>query len=338
MKENVAVVGAGAIGTLLGAYLQIGEAAEVSLIGRSPDILAINNKGLHIEFPDGSTTKTWMKVFPKVRDVQNKPDWIIFTVRTYQTDEAMNEIAKHWGKNIPVVTFQNGFVVREIQKHIGDYAIGGETLIGSKVLNPGEIKQPQRTGLYVGEMSGGVSPRVTRMKEAFESVQRKFDCMEAFVTENIEGAIWAKLLINATNNAITAVTDISVRQYYETEQTQKYAYHLVKEVLSVVELEKVDVYNTPVDLARAFIDNSKTFEDWKSYLEKRVPSLSHFKLSMSDMLEKGVKTEVDHINGYVVERARAHGISAPYHEAMVEAIHKIEQGKLKRGLDSLPKI
>ncbi len=338
MKEHVAVVGAGALGTLLGAYLQIGDAADVTLVGRNPDVLAINNKGLSIEFPDGAQTKVRMKVHPNINDVSRKPDWIVFTVRTYQTNDTMKEIVRHWGKDVPVVTFQNGFVVRDIQDHIGDSAVGGSTLIGSKIVNPAEIKQPQHTGLYVGEMNRSVSPRVVHMKEAFESVNKKFDCMNAFVTDNIEGALWAKILPNATNNAITAVTNLSVRQCYENEATQKYAYELVKETVSIAALDNVDMYNTPVDLAQAFISNSKSFPEWKGYLEKRALSLTHFKLSMSDMLEKGIKTEVDHINGYVVARAKAHNRTVPHHAAIVDAIHKIEQGKLQRGLDSLPRL
>lgn len=336
--ENVTVMGAGAIGMLLGAYLQIGGMVNASLIGHDPYMRAIKDAGLKIEFPDGHQTTIEIPTYTHINQLPEKPDWIVFTVRTYQTHGATREIVDRFGKDIPIVTFQNGYAVRDIQSILGDYAIGGETLLSSKIVQPGFIRQPQKTGLYIGEMSGHITSRIEHMRDSFESVRNHFDCMEAYVTDNIDGAIWAKLAVNGNNNTLTAVTDLTIKELYETYQTQVYSYHLIRETFRIAESEHIDAYNTPVSLAKAFRDHSSSLEDWRAYLVGRAPTLAPFKLSMADMIEKGLPTEVDHINGYIVERAHAHGISVPYHEALVDAVHKIERKEIKPGLGILPKI
>lgn len=336
--DNVVVLGAGAIGMLLGAYLEIGGQATVSLIGRDPHMTAIRENGLKVKFPSGSEASVRIAAFTRMDEVPSKPDWIILGVRTYQTREAMQQIVNHWGTGVPVVTFQNGFTLNHIQSFIGENAIGGETLISSKIISPGVLEQPQHTGLYLGEMSKKLTPRIERMRRAFEAVRQYFDCMEAFVTDNIIGAIWAKLAVNATNNTLTAVTNFGLRTLYQTAETQQYSFGLVTETLKVANLEGVDIYSTPVALAKAFMDNSSTIEQWRSYLSQRAPTLSDFRLSMADMLDKGIKTEIDDINGYVVERAHAHGLAVPHHEAIVQTVHQIERGVVSRGIESLPKI
>lgn len=339
---SVAVVGAGAIGTLLGAYLHMGGKAKVSLVGRGPHIEAIiREKCLKIKFPGKPAEETIPSIdaYTEVGVLKNRrPDWVILSVRTYQTNEAMQQIVETWGEDVPVVTFQNGYTLDKIQDFVGKNAVGGQTLISSKVVEPGSVHQPQHTGLYVGEINEKDTSRVQNMCDAFGAVQQHVDCMEAHVTDNVVGAIWAKLAVNATNNVLTAVTDLSVRQMYEHPETQLYSYGLVTETLKVAKLEEVDISATPVALAKAFAEYSSSFEKWRGYLRDRAPTLGHFKLSMSDMLDRNIKTEVDDINGYIVERARAHGIRVPHHEAILEVVHKIERREMERGLTSLPKI
>src|SRR5437764_8115216 len=145
--DNVAVLGAGAIGMLLGAYLEIGGRAKVSLIGRDRHMKAVRENGLKVTFPNGAQWSEKLSAYTHVKDVPEKPDWIVLGVRTYQTPEAMDQIKEQWGTDVPVLTFQNGFTLNYIRSVIGDNAIGGETLISSKVVGDGEIVQPQHTGL-----------------------------------------------------------------------------------------------------------------------------------------------------------------------------------------------
>ena len=335
-RDHVIVMGAGAIGTLLGAYLQIGGKAKVSFVGRGSHIDFLQKNELSLEFPNGSITRLKVDAYQALDEIEEKPDWIIFTVRTYQTDKAMRQIVKRYGTTIPVVSFQNGLAIKDVATFVGENAVGGEALISSLIVSPGTLRQGQITGLYIGELSGKISDRANRMRAAFDAFKEHFKDIEVHATTNILGAIWAKLLINATNNTLSAVTDLSVRQTYENEKTQRYSYGLVTEILRLAKRENIDIYNTPIGLAKAFIDHAQSFEAWKRYLEERAPCLGHFKLSMSDMLNRGIKTEVDHINGYIVQKGCENGEKVPYNEALLTVVHKIERGELERGLQSLP--
>jgi 2-dehydropantoate 2-reductase len=324
---KVVVLGAGSIGSLLGGFLALGKQAEVALIGRDIQMGAIQRQGLIVELTDRTET-VQLGAYTQLDQLSEKPDLILLAVRAYQTDEALKQVISVFGNDIAVLTFQNGNPLENISKAVGKRnTIGGTTLLSAKLLEPGHVRENARYPLVVGELTGTSTQRIRQIRDAFAS-----SALEVHISENIIGEIWGKMIVNSTSNTLTGATNLTVRQVFGVRALQEYSFAMVQESFHVADLEHVDLENISPGLVRTYRNSVGSLEAWRAFAEGPQPDI---KLSMSSMLEKGIKTEVDYTNGYIANKAREHNGQARHHEGVVRIIHEIEQGLRKPSPENL---
>ena len=100
----------------------------------------------------------------------------------------------------------------------------------------------------------------------------------------------------------------------------------------VANLEGIDLDNISPGLAKIYKEAISSPKAWDAFAEGPQPDI---KLSMCALLEQGIKTEVDHTNGYIAAKAVEHGTPAPHHEAVIQIIHEIEDGTREQSPDNL---
>jgi len=326
-QMKVVAMGAGSIGSFLGGCLAVGKKADVALVGRDPHMSTVREKGLTVEFLD-RTEVVQVEAFTHVEQVSQKPELVVLTVRAYQTDEALRQVVAELGTDVPVITFQNGNLLENISRAVGKRnTIGGTTLINAKLLEPGHVRQNVNYPVVVGELTGTNTIRIRKIRDAF-----KAGGLEAHISENVVGAIWAKMIINSTSNTLTGATNLTIRQLFASVPLRQYAYRMVRESFMVADLEGIDLDNISPGLAKIYKESSSSPEAWDAFAEGSQPDI---KLSMCALLGQGAKTEVDYTNGYIAAKAVEHGTRAPHHEAVVQIIHEIEEGIRESSPDSL---
>jgi 2-dehydropantoate 2-reductase len=316
--QRIAIIGAGAVGCGLG-FLLNRAGPEVTLIGRADQVEAIRARGLRVEGYAGEQT---VKIQAAER-LDFKPDLVLLAVKTQDVVGALREnLAYLTGTS--VVTMQNG--VRSDDLVAGllpkDRIISAVVLLHANYLAPGSVTLMYEGGLIVGRPFG---PRDSLLEEAVEILNQ---ATPTRISDNIRGAHWLKLITNL-NNALPALIDGTFHQVYGDPFLASLAIRIMREGLKTVRkaglrlesLPDVSVGLTrlvnflPIKLAAkvaaARVDRMKT--PW--------PLLG----STLQSLRRNRPTEIDYLNGEVVELGKKTGTPAPLNARIVELVHQVEQ-------------
>ncbi len=294
---RVLIFGAGALGSLIGALLS--KRNEVTLVGRREHMSSIQAEGLRISGHTEMLARP--SVVERVEDLSGY-DHVFLTVKSYDTRSAMKSLAKLPGLRT-VVTMQNGLGNLET---IGEYAnnvIGGTTSHGATLRGPGDVVHAG-----MGDAVAGIYKGVSR--ESLDSLAGELTAcgMRTDVTENLSGEVWAKAIVNAGINPLTAI--LGARNGYLLENPE------VTGMLEDVCLEAIEVA-TACEIPLP--------EDDLVERTKRVARMTA--QNMSSMLQDVVRrrrTEIDSITGEIVRRGNDKGVPTPLNSALLAVVKGME--------------
>ena len=230
-----------------------------------------------------------------------------------------------------ILPIQNGGVARELADGLGEERIlGGFSNLGATMVEPGVYEQKNEGHLVIGELAAGVSERVERVARTLGRA------IEVKVSSNMTGAIWSKLLINCSVTTLGALCSQTMRQYMGTETGRKVFRRTYEETLSVAlaigtRLERLAVDPIPPGWA-GNVAPEKGYESW---VEAITAFYGDVKPSMLQDFERGRKTEVDFVNGYVVTLGNASGVPVHMNAAITGLVHQIERGVLRPTRDRM---
>ena len=224
-----------------------------------------------------------------------------------------------------ILPIQNGGVARVLADRLGeDKILGGVSNLGATMVEPGVYEQKNAGHLLIGELAGGVSERVERVARALGRA------IEVKVSSNLTGAIWSKLLINCSVTTLGALCSQTMRQYMETEAGKKVFRRTYEEALSVALAIGTRLERLAVDpIPPGWPSNFAAEEHYESWVEAVIAFYGDIKPSMLQDLERGRKTEIDFINGYVVTLGHASGVPVHMNATITDLVHQIERGVLQ---------
>ena len=329
---QVLIVGIGALGGTL-ATRAINAGVPVRLATRNADSAnALRSSGLRVTGIGGDARAVSVDVAP-IADYKTGGEFDLILLATKAQDAL--EVAPHVvGLLAPegvILPIQNGGVARMLADRLGeDKILGGFSNLGATMLEPGVYEQKNAGHLLIGELVGGVSGRVERVARVLSRA------IEVKVSSNLTGAIWSKLLINCSVTALGALCSQTMRQYMETEAGKKVFRRTYEEALSVAlaigtRLERLAVHPIPP----GWPSNGAAGEHYESWVEAIMAFYGDVKPSMLQDFERGRKTEVDFINGYVATLGQASGVPVPMNTAITGLVHEIERGFLQPTRDRM---
>ncbi len=311
---KIGVLGAGALGCAIGGVLT--EAGhEVWLINRNAaPVEAMTQRGLMLRTDGVDRTVRVRAVTSAVGvDSASRPaDLLIVLVKSFHTEDAMRSAVSLVGPQTTVLSLQNGLGHEDVlAEMVGrDKLLAGKTYVGGTQLAPGHVIAGTRQKLTViGELDGAVSARAKAIAAVFNAAG-----LDTTVSDNILGTIWDKLLVNVATGALSGITRLPYGELYQVPELEACAVAAVTEAMAVARACGVRLSITnPVD-AWHMAGAGLPFE---------------FKPSMLQSLEKGSITEIDYINGAVVQQGARHGIPTPVNQTLVAAIKGIERSLLR---------
>lgn len=285
-KMNIIVLGAGAIGSLYGAKLS--KLNDVTLVARQKHINKINNDGLKIVGIEENVYK--LKATAKIENIENNT-LILLTTKVHDNKKAIDPIKDLIKKDTIILCMQNGLYSENIVKSIvGDrcLVLRGITNVGATFLEPGKV-----------QFSNLSSTKIENSNISEELAENFDKCgLKCSVSENIKQDIWKKLILNCVLNPVSAILRVENGKIAD-ERLNTLKKSIVDECLKVAEKDDV----------RFDIDFVKIIND----VIKDSRNLS----SMHQDVLKGKKTEIDYLNGAVVELGKKYGIKCPVNEALV---------------------
>ncbi len=308
---KILVYGAGAIGSVFGGFLaKAGE--EVVLLGRPQHMEAIKGKGLKIEgiWGDhlvGSNLLCYSTSQDIKEDHAGTFDLILITVKAYDTFSAASDLRNMINMDTLVLSLQNGIGNTEIiAKNIGaDQVLGGMVIFGADIPSPGTVKvNVSADDVIIGRISEKT------LKDSVENVARLFTSagIKTRTADNIETHLWNKILYNCALNALATVLHVSYGQLLETEYTKNIMKRSLAEIYALAE-------------KRGVVLETKMKEDYSKILFNHlIPLTASHKPSMLQDIEKRKRTEIDYLNGMIVQMSKDTGLQSPVNLMLTELI------------------
>ncbi len=335
------IIGAGAIGGTVGAYLIRG-GHEVLFVDRDrAHVDAINGTGLTIDGRETFTVRAKAVTPDGLRDAARGrvPEAVLLCVKAMHTAAAVDEIAPLLGNTSYVVSFQNGLNEQVIAARIGAHrTVGAFVNFGADYLEPGRVMYGGTGALYLGELDGTISPRVKQLEEIF----RACFLPNTQATGNIWGYLWGKLGY-ASMLFATALVDASIADVLDHALGRPVLANLAAEVVRVAGAEGVHCEGFDGYEPHAFAFRRP--RDWAGIAASldRLVAFNRTSLKQKsgiwrDLAVRKRKTEVDQHVGAVVETARARGIEVPLNTRLVELIHDLEEGRRQMNWDNLAEL
>jgi 2-dehydropantoate 2-reductase len=300
--KQILFVGAGSVGGFFGAHLAKNN-PNVSFLLRPRTLEAVKRNGLTIRSADGSFTVR-PPVASDARELP-KPDLIVLGVKAYDLDEVMDQIEPVLTDKTVLLTLQNGIdtedrLIARIQR---DCVVGGVAYIYSKIAEPGVIDHYKKGAVAIGELMGYESKRLLAIRDLFASAS-----IPCHLSKDLRRTKWEKMCWNCVFNPITVLIDDRVAKALDHPEMTGVIRQIVGECTAISAALKVPL---PLDMPERVVKASQEIRDIHT--------------SMYDDWKAGRRTEIDSLNGFIVEQGRKLGIPTPVNEALTAMIKTITE-------------
>ena len=285
---KITVIGSGAMGILIAMKLNETE-KNVSLIATKETAEEIKKRGTIIV--EGITE---IQNEIKIDDEISNADWHILAVKNYHLDDIIPDLKKYKSS---ILTCQNGLkAIRKLSTEIDEQrVVGMVTSVGSTVIERGHVRHTGEGYTKIGEINGEKSERVLRIVKKFNNAGIKTE-----ITENLEGEIWLKSIVNSAINPVTAIANRKNGALIEGPLNER-ARKICEEGMRVAEKCEIILPENP----------------WKKTMEI-ITLTSDNESSMLQDVKKGRKTEIDSINGEISRLGKNKNIETPENDKIIE--------------------
>jgi len=308
---KISVIGSGAMGSLFGGKLAIAGENVVLYDVYRDHIDTVNKEGLSIEDAEtGKITVVHPQASSDPESVKNSDVLLIF-VKSTNTESVANQFKSFAAPHTIVLTLQNGLGNDAILvKHFGiERTAIGVTSQGATFLGPGKIKHAGKGPTHITMADGNK----TKLQDLAAALDRAG--FETYISDEVTSLVWSKLIINVGINALTALLNVKNGQLLEYEDIKQVMADLVKEALIVVKKKGIQlIYDDP--LAQVYEVARKTASNSSSMLQD---------------FQKNRPTEIDFINGAVVNEAQKLGISVPVNETVTRIVRTLDVLHAQKG-------
>jgi 2-dehydropantoate 2-reductase len=329
---NLAVYGAGSLGTIFGALLTQNN-VEIDVISRNAKhIRALKNNGAKI-------IGRMEKVIPVhallPNEISQKYDIVFLMTKQIDNAATVNEILPHLKDDGVICTMQNGLPELSVAKIIGENRTFGCSIEwGATLIDNGVCEltsEPDSISFSLGSFGNSNEKKLNEIRKILVLVG------SVKVEENFIGSRWSKLLVNCAFSGMSAVLGCTFGEAAENKKSRKCVQRIIKECIDVA--KKADIKIEPIqgkDICK-LLDYRNKVKELFSYSIIPIVIRKHklLKASMLQDLEKGKKCEVDSINGIVRDYARKYSVPAPYNDMVIKIIHEIESRERQAGLDNI---
>ena len=309
---KVLVVGAGALGSLVGGILS--KDNLVTILGRPDQVSVINSRGITIEghtqgkyFPSAVTTPPADEIY----------DLIVICVKSYNTGIALESISHLLRPETYLLSLQNGLDNEETisrfieERSLGTVLFGGITCHGVTYKEPGLVKHAgvgdTMIGLYESPPGVDAHNGLTGIADAFKHAGIQMD-----VVDSIEREIWAKALINSAINPLTAIRGEPNGIILDDPSMNELARSVVKEGVSVAVSHRISITEEEI-LSRTFRTAERTRGNSSSMLQD---------------LRRRRRTEIEAINGAIIRKAEETGVQVPCNQTLYRLVRSLEDSYL----------
>jgi 2-dehydropantoate 2-reductase len=307
---KIAIIGAGAIGGLVGAKLALA-GNDVTFLVRGANLQAIRSNGIKLVLADGTEQVASNVVATNDYAAAGVHDIVVLAMKAHQVEAVLPDLPHLIGPQTVIVPMQNGIPFWYFHKHGGalagtavrtvdpngalmaqvpvDKVLGCVVYPASELVAPGVIQHIEGERFPIGELDGSTSERATRVSECFARAGFK-----APVLDNVRAEMWLKLWGNLTFNPISALSHSTLVDICQYPLTRELAASMMREAQAIA---------------------NKLGIEFRVPLDKRIAGaekVGKHKTSMLQDVEAGRAPEIDALVGSVVELGRLTNTPTPH--------------------------
>jgi 2-dehydropantoate 2-reductase len=303
---RIAVVGAGAIGCLFGGRLHRAGQSVLLIHHRISVAASIEKKGVSIRERSGNVVRANIQTRTRL-STHDKPELVLVTVKAYDTEAVASLLEKSIGSNVPVLSLQNGLGnVETLERHLGsDSIIASTTAEGALSTGPGKVIHTGSGITWVGEMNGKLSERCLAIEGTFRRAG-----FSTVISNNINGVLWAKAVVNSAINPISAITRVRNGEVRKTPGLREIASRVISEGSAAARANGIHLEPPP-----------------KALLGRVLALTAGNKSSMLQDIEAGRKTEIRQLNGSISRLGRLVGVSTPFNDLLAKLVLSLERSQ-----------
>jgi 2-dehydropantoate 2-reductase len=293
---KIAVMGAGAVGCYYGAMLARAE-HPVTMIGRPQHVDAMRKNGLMLE------TASFSEALPVAATTEasgvKDAELVLFCVKSDDTAQAGEEIAPYLDPRASVICLQNGVDnAARLEGVLGRSVTPAAVYVAVEMAGAGRVRHHGRGDLILGQSqsSAELASLLTAAGVPTE------------VSDNVIGELWTKLIVNCAYNAISAIAQLPYGRMTKVEGVRDVMHDVVTECMAVAVRQNVRL---PENVAKTVLG-----------LAELMPN--QFSSTAQD-LARGRRSEIGHLNGYVVRAGQACGVATPVNRALLSMVRLLEE-------------
>ncbi|MEA9600149.1 2-dehydropantoate 2-reductase [Polynucleobacter sp. AP-Sanab-80-C2] len=307
-NQKIYVLGAGAVGCYFGGMLARAH-HDVTFIARPERATALNESGLQMDckaFHETIAVKASSDLA-----ILSDADLVLLSVKSLDTERTLAEIKSILPSKAVILSLQNGVANIDIAtKIIVNPVYAAVVYVAARMIDQRTMKHHGRGELLIGDPSNTVpqgDQGLLDICKLFEGA--KVPCS---IAPQIKRDMWLKFLVNCSFNAISGIGQIAYGEMVKSPGIVKLIEEITKEFLAIAELEDVNITMSEALAANASI---------ASTMATQVSSTAQD-------LARGKMTEIDFLNGFIVELGKRHGITTPYNES-VHVLVKMMESPIK---------
>ena len=324
--KRYAIYGAGSLGTVLGAYITK-NGGEITLVNRNrAHVAALKEKGARIT---GTVDMTVPVTAVTPEEMTGTYDIILLLTKQLHNREVVSFLKDYLAEDGVIVTLQNGLPEPEIAEIVGEArTVGCVVEWGATLAEPGVCvltSDPDSLSFHMGRMQGISDARFAEVKALLELM------CPVYEEENLIGARWSKLLINATFSGLGTVVGGVFGDVSENPAARRVAIRCMKECIDVG--HAAGAVFAPVqgkNITKLFYyKNAFKRAIATALIPIAMKKHRNIEPSMLQDLKKNKPCEIYAINGVVVYWGKKCGIPTPINDRIVAIIKACEQGEKK---------
>jgi 2-dehydropantoate 2-reductase len=328
---KVAILGCGNLGGVMAARIAGRPDIDLTVIDRDPRLAeAINNRGLILR----QGKRSWRPEVRLVETVGNESfDALILATKANSLVEAAKSLKRNLTPGAAVITVQNGLAALDLVDVIGaERLVPGCVLWGASMDAPGEYRITNTGSFIIGSLHA--CPPETVVSKAKNLLA---DIFPLSVSPNIRGVLWSKLAVTTTFTTLGAITGFTFGRLAASAVIRKVMLQIGRELFEVGQAEGITFEPLSGALNIEGFLSDAGYPRFIKHLLLRIigHGIRHDESSMLDSIRRGFKTEIDFINGKVVQSAERFGIPVPYNRAAVDMIEQMERGSLRPAQENL---
>lgn len=305
---KIAIIGPGAIGTLIAAHLARAKNEVWFLDNTINRAQSLRKKGVRVE----GLSKIAARVNASVNAKEiGTTDAVILCVKSYDTDDALSHVKEIIDENSFILSLQNGIGnIQLLNDTVGEArVIAGITSHAATLISPGIVRHTGKGETIIGRTTKSPIGKARLLLELLNK-----SGITTRSTKDINSLIWSKLIINSGINALSAITHLKNGLLLEYPYTKDIMRSAVAEAARIAKKKRIKLqYDDP-------------FQKVESVCKNTANNISSM---LQDVLQKH-KTEIDFINGAIARQGKQLGIATPVNETLTYLVKAIESSYSKQ--------